>query len=106
MLELTFHVRDHFLRIAKGSKAAAFFQVFFGFVQPRIDDAPLSRGVFGVGVRKLGTVNHQPGGNHNFAALESKICQVALGKPGLATDAGGNGHLPFVLDFGGGVHGN
>jgi hypothetical protein len=104
LLQSTLHVRDHALRSAEGTETAAFFQVFFGFIKARIYDAPLGGGVFVVGVRELGTVNHQPWRDHNLAALKGKIHQVPLGQPGLSPDAGGNGYLAFVLDFGGCVH--
>lgn len=106
LLQLTFHLRDHVRSSAKGAKGAAFLEVFLGFIETGINDAPLGRGVFVVGVRELGAVNHQPGRDNNLAALESKVYQVAPGQPGLAPDAGGNGYLALVLDFSGGVNKN
>ena len=74
--------------------------------QPGIDGAPLLWGVLVVGRKKFRAVDHLPGGDDNFATLESEVDQITLGQAGLALYAGGNDDLAFVLDFPYGVHKN
>lgn len=82
----------------------AVLDVVIGLGQTSVDDPALRRCVFIVCVLELRALDHQLGGDDDLAALKREFHEVALREAGLVTEAGRDGHLALVLNFGGGVH--
>jgi hypothetical protein len=83
--------------------AATRFVIRFGFGQTGIDNAALGRGVFIVSGREFGSVDQHGGGDDDLAAVESKLHRVSFKQASLASYAGWDSDLAFILDSCGGT---
>ena len=71
--------------VLKGAEVGS----FFCFSEAGVKEAPLLGGVFVVRGGKLGTVNHQRGGNNDSAAGDLHVYQVAISQADGCTYPGG-----------------